>query len=182
VECDDLLLFRSCLILLNNAATRTKSGKIHFHIKVKKRNQSIVFACEDTGYPMFDPNVKFVAAPKSPLLVMSAMVRKMNGKYGLSSSGLSKSVFWFSVPLKPMSVYASIADTNIITETAPTSTLLKVHSANVSNSTPDSIETSTKKLKDLIVRDPFDDVVSEIGCTPLASYKPKARTTEKYEV
>jgi hypothetical protein len=42
VECDDLLLFRSCLILLNNAATRTKSGAIYFHIKVNKRNQSIV--------------------------------------------------------------------------------------------------------------------------------------------
>jgi hypothetical protein len=48
--------------------------------------------------------------------------------------------------------------------------------------TLDSIKSSTKKLKDLIVRDPFDDVVSEIGCTPLASYKPKARTIEKYEV
>jgi hypothetical protein len=182
VECDDLLLFRSCLILLNNAATRTKSGTIHFHIKVKKRNQSIVFECEDTGYPMFDPDVKFVAAPKSPLLVMSAMVRKMNGKYGLSSIGPSKSVFWFSVPLKPTSVYASIADTKIVTGTAPTSTLLKVHSANVSSTPPDSIETSTKKLKDLIVRDPFDDVVSQIGCTPLVSYKPKAQTIEKYEV
>jgi hypothetical protein len=93
-----------------------------------------------------------------------------------------KVFFWFSVPLKPMSVYASIADTNLATGTAPTSTLLKVHLANVSNTTPDSIETSTKKLKDLIVRDPFDDVISEIGCTPLVSYKPKARTIEKYEV
>jgi hypothetical protein len=170
VECDDLLLFRSCLILLNNAATRTKSGTIYFHIKVNKRNQSIVFECEDTGYPMFDPVVKFVAASKSPLLVMSAMVRKMNGKNGLSSNGLSKSIFWFSVPLKPISVYASIADTKLVNGTPPTSTLLMVHSANVSITPPDSIETSTKKMKDLIVSDPFQEAITEIGCTTLASF------------
>jgi hypothetical protein len=182
VECDDLLLFRSCLILLNNAATRTKSGTIHFHIKVKKRIQSIVFECEDTGYPVFDPDVKFIAAPKSPLLVMSAMVRKMNGKYGISPCGLTKSVFWFSVPLKPISNHVSITDMNIITGPAPTSTLTTVHAANVSDTTPDSIKSSTKKLKDLIMRDPFQEAINEIGCTPLASYKPKTTTTEKYEI
>jgi hypothetical protein len=117
---------------------------------------------------------------------MSAMVRKMNGKYGISSSGLSKSVFWFSVPLKPISIYVSNTDINNTTGTTPTPTptllTVTVHSANESNTTPVSIKSSTNKLKDLIVRDPFHEVVNEMGCTSLASYKPKARTTERYEV
>jgi hypothetical protein len=80
----------------------------------------------------------------------------MNGKYGMSSSGPSKSIFWFSIPLKPISLYTSVSDfdtsdskTMVVTVSTP-SLLRTVHSANacIKNAT-------SNKLKDPIESDPF---------------------------
>jgi hypothetical protein len=62
MECDDLLLLRSSLILLNNAATRTKSGAIHVLINVKNDEHASV-----------DQKIKLDAAMNSPLFGMCAI-------------------------------------------------------------------------------------------------------------
>jgi hypothetical protein len=75
MECDDLLLFRSSFILLNNASSRTKSGAIYVLINVKNgEHASVIFECEDTGPPVVDQKIKLDAAMNSPLFGMCAMV------------------------------------------------------------------------------------------------------------
>lgn len=169
VECDDLLLFRSSLILLNNAVTRTKSGSIHFNIKVNDTDKTIVFECEDTGSPRLNPKKKFVPDSKSQLLVMHAMVQKMNGIHGISAKGNANSVVWFSVPLITVSTYEH---GSVIAGNEPL--LLRVHyPSNNSISNVHPMQASSSKAQGTLTSDPFqDEIVTNVGCKPIACYKP----------
>jgi GAF domain len=178
VECDDLLLFRSSLILLNNAVTRTKTGNIHFIIKANDADQTIVFECEDSGNPSLKK--KLVPDSKSQLLVMQAMVEKMNGKHGISTRGNENSFVWFSVPMITLSMYENGSE-----PAAHAPSLLKVHSAK--NSTVSNLHTmkkSSNTLKGTIVSDPFqNEIVTDVGCKPIACYTPnKNALKEQHDV
>jgi hypothetical protein len=153
IECNEVLLLRAALSLLNHSASRTETGSIHLRIQFKKKR--VVFACEDTG-PLVAAKPKqvqqyFDSLPKScGMSAMLALVRSLKGEYGIhsgvSSNKSSTTVFWFSSNKNCLK--------NVLKSTLKRETLRTIHTANQPAKPMDAM---TSKMKNIAVSfGPFD--------------------------
>jgi hypothetical protein len=163
INCNDVILLRASLLLLSNSAGRTESGSVHMMIGFK--NKRIVFECKDTG-PVISTKKNEVknhfesSSKPSTLSAMAALVRTLNGEYGIdtgpTSTEYATTIFWFSLHKKSFNYSVK---SNSYGEYG--SSLLTLHTPNQSNKT----KAITSKMKHLdITTKSFEGICSMPDC------------------